>query len=99
MKNDYEQRISELESRLSQAERLANSATRDAEEAYEIAEQSAIDQSAGSSSPNAFNPGVGAVLAALQRHDQPVTNGLNASGMIILIIVRINRFIRDNPII
>ncbi len=62
MRKDYESRISDLESRLARAERLASGARRDAEEAVEVAEQTAIDQSAGSSAPNAFNPALGAVL-------------------------------------
>jgi len=62
MREDYETRISDLEDRLARAERLASGARRDAEEAIEVAEQTAIDQSAGSSAPNAFNPGLGAVL-------------------------------------
>jgi hypothetical protein len=65
MKGDYEKRIADLEERLDKAERLANSASRDAEDAVELAEQSAIDQGAGSSSPNAFNPGIGAVLTGV----------------------------------
>ncbi len=44
MRNDYEQRISDLEERL------------------DIAEQTAIDQSSGSSSSNTFNPAIGVVL-------------------------------------
>lgn len=63
MRQDYEARISELEARLSQAERQASGARRDAEDAIDLAEQTAIDQSAGSSAPNAFNPGIGAVLS------------------------------------
>jgi len=62
MRDDYESRISDLEARLVRAERAASSASRDADDAYELAEQTAIDQSAGSSSPNAFNPGIGTVL-------------------------------------
>jgi len=62
MQQDYEGRISDLEERLTQAERAARGASRDADEAYEIAEQAAIDQSSGSSAPNAFNPAIGAVL-------------------------------------
>ncbi len=62
MREDYETRIAELESRLARAEALADNARRDAGEAYDLAEQTAIDQSAGSSAPNAFNPGIGAVL-------------------------------------
>jgi len=62
MRDDYERRIADLEQRLAGAERLANRASRDAEDATELAEQTAIDQSAGSSAPNAFNPGIGAIL-------------------------------------
>jgi hypothetical protein len=63
MQEDYERRISDLEARLDTAERSARSARRDAGEAMELAEQTAIEQSAGSSSPNTFNPAVGAILA------------------------------------
>ena len=62
MRQDYERRISDLEERLASAERLAGSAARDADDAVELAEQTAIDLSAGSSAPNAFNPSIGAVL-------------------------------------
>ena len=62
MRADYEARITDLETRLARAERQAAAAGRDAEEAFELAEQTAIDQTAGSSAPNAFNPGIGAVL-------------------------------------
>ena len=62
MRQDYESRISALEERLAQTERLASGARRNAEEAIEVAEQTAIDLSAGSSAPNAFNPALGAVL-------------------------------------
>ncbi len=62
MQQDYESRINDLETRLTQAERTARGASRDAEEAYEIAEQTAIDQSSGSSAANTFNPAIGAVL-------------------------------------
>jgi hypothetical protein len=55
MREDYETRISDLEDRLARTERLASGAR-------EVAEQTAIDQSAGSSAPNAFNPALGAVL-------------------------------------
>ena len=57
MKTDYESRIAALERRLNRAER-------DADEAMEIAEQTAIDLSAGSSAANTFNPAIGAVLVA-----------------------------------
>ena len=62
LKADYENRISALEARLALAESTARSAERDAEEAFEIAEQTAIDQSAGTSAPNTFNPAIGAIL-------------------------------------
>lgn len=62
LRTDYEARISDLEQRLARAERQAKSAGRDAEDAMDLAEQTAIDQSGGSSSPNAFNPGIGAIL-------------------------------------
>lgn len=48
MRADYEQRISQLEKKL--------------DEAVELAEDAAIAQSAGSSSPSTFNPSIGAVL-------------------------------------
>jgi hypothetical protein len=59
---DYDARISDLEERLARAERQTRSAQRDADEAIELAEQTAIDQSAGSSAPNTFNPAIGAIL-------------------------------------
>ena len=62
MQQDYETRISDLEERLAQAERLASGAQDDADEAVALAEQTAIDQSSGSSAPNVFNPSIGAVL-------------------------------------
>ena len=62
VQQDYQSRIAELEERLTRAERLASGANRNAEEAYEIAEQTAIDQSSGASAPNTFNPAIGAVL-------------------------------------
>ena len=62
MRDDYERRISELEARLDGAEREARVAKRDAGEAFELAEETAIQQSPGSSSPNTFNPSIGAVL-------------------------------------
>jgi hypothetical protein len=62
MRTDYEARISALEERLATAERAARSAARDAGEAYEIAEQTAIDQGAGTTSPNIYNPAIGAIL-------------------------------------
>ncbi len=62
MKTDYELRINNLEQRLSRAEKMASGAERDAEEAIELAEQTAIDQSAGASAPNIYNPSIGAIL-------------------------------------
>jgi len=63
LSSNYESRISKLEERLAEAERAARGAERDAEEAIELAEQTAIDQSAGASAPNTFNPSIGVVLA------------------------------------
>lgn len=62
MQRDYESRISDLESRLTAAEQRARKAERDASDAFEIAEQTAIDQTSGASAANTFNPSVGAVL-------------------------------------
>lgn len=62
MRSDYDRRIKDLEERLASAERRARGAERDAEEAIELAEQTAIDQGAGSSAPNTFNPAIGAIL-------------------------------------
>jgi hypothetical protein len=59
---DYDARISNLEERLSRTERQSRSAQRDADEAFELAEQTAIDQSSGPSAPNTFNPAIGAIL-------------------------------------
>lgn len=59
---DYERRISDLEQRLAASERTAQSAGRDASEAYELAEQTAIDASAATSAPNTYNPALGAIL-------------------------------------
>jgi hypothetical protein len=59
---DYDARISDLEERLARTERQSRSAQRDADEAFELAEQTAIDQSSGSSAPNTFNPAIGAIL-------------------------------------
>lgn len=72
MRDDYEQRISELETRLAAAEREVRGARRDADEAIDVAEQTAISQSAGSSAANTFNPSIGAVLAG---HYGSVGNG------------------------
>ena len=63
-KSEYETRIGELERRLEQAERASSAASRDADAAREIAEQAAIDSASGPSAANAFNPAIGAVLAA-----------------------------------
>ena len=52
MRNDYERRISDLEARLDTAERDSRGARRDAGEAIELAEQTAIEQSSGSSAAN-----------------------------------------------
>ncbi len=62
VRQDYESRINALEERLARAERMAEGARREADEAFEIAEQTAIAQSSGSSAANAFNPAIGAVL-------------------------------------
>jgi len=62
MRVDYESRIGDLEARLAKAERAARSAARDAEDAVKLAEDTAISQGAGTSSPNAFNPAIGAAL-------------------------------------
>jgi len=62
MRENYEHRISDLEQRLDNAERDARGARRDASEAFELAEQTAIDQSFGSSAPNTFNPSIGSIL-------------------------------------
>jgi hypothetical protein len=64
MRNDYERRIADLENRLDGAERSARNASRDADEAMEIAEQTAINATAGASAQNTFNPAIGAVLVA-----------------------------------
>ena len=63
VQQDYQTRISELEIRLERAELMASDAQRDATEAFEIAEQTAIDQSSGTSAANTFNPSLGAVLS------------------------------------
>lgn len=62
MQTNYESRISALEDRLAVAERAARGAERDAEEAIELAEQTAIDQTAGASAANTYNPAIGAIL-------------------------------------
>jgi len=65
VQQDYEARISDLEIRLAKAEQLASGAKREATEAFDIAEQTAIDASAGTSAANTFNPALGAVLSGL----------------------------------
>jgi hypothetical protein len=65
VQQDYEARISELEMRLARAEQAAASASDEAAEAFEIAEETAIGQSAGASSANTFNPSLGAILSGL----------------------------------
>lgn len=62
MRDNYEHRIGDLEQRLDKAERDARGARRDAGEAIELAEQTAIEQSSGSSAPNTFNPSIGSIL-------------------------------------
>ncbi len=62
VREDYESRITDLEDRLVRAERMAQGAQRDADEAFEVAEQTAIDQTSGSSAANAFNPAIGSVF-------------------------------------
>ena len=69
IQQDYEARISDLEIRLAKAEQLASGAKREATEAFDIAEQTAIDQSAGTSAANTFNPALGAVLSGLYSVD------------------------------
>jgi hypothetical protein len=63
VQQDYEARISELEARLARAEQIAKSASRDATEAFDIAEQTAIEQSSGQTGENTFNPALGAVVS------------------------------------
>lgn len=63
VQQDYETRISDLEIRLTRAEQLASGAKRDATEAFEIAEQAAIDQTSATSAANTYNPSIGAVLS------------------------------------
>lgn len=62
MKSNYEARIADLEQRLDKAELQASGAQRSAKKAMDLAEETAIESSGGSSSPNAFNPGIGTVL-------------------------------------
>jgi len=63
VQQDYESRISDLEARLARAEQLASGAQDAATEAFEIAEETAIVQSSGTSAANTFNPALGAVLS------------------------------------
>jgi Sec-independent protein translocase protein TatA len=65
VQQDYEARINELEVRLARAEQATASASSDAAEAFEIAEETAIGQSAGTSAANTFNPSLGAILSGL----------------------------------
>ena len=62
MRTEYEARISDLESRLARSENVAQNAQMNAEEAFDIAEQSAIEQSSGLSNANTYNPEIGAIL-------------------------------------
>ncbi|MDH3587810.1 MAG: hypothetical protein OEQ74_00250 [Gammaproteobacteria bacterium] len=71
MKNDYENRIEELESRLDRAERSVVTASRDADDAVEIAEQAATDATAGASAPNIYNPAIGVVLVGRYANVDP----------------------------
>ncbi len=64
LKHDYESRIQKLERRLDKAEHQARKAERKAADAAEIAEDTAIAASSSTSSRNAFNPAIGAVLIA-----------------------------------
>ena len=64
MQRDYDSRISDLEARLAKAERQSRGAERSADEAIELAEQTAIDQTSGAASLNAFNPAIGTVFVA-----------------------------------
>ena len=63
VQQDYESRINDLEIRLTRAEQLASGAKREATEAFEIAEQTAIEQSAGIAAANTYNPSLGVVLS------------------------------------
>ena len=62
MRTEYEARISDLESRLGQSENVVQTAQASAEEAFDLAEQTAIEQSSGLSNANTFNPAIGAIL-------------------------------------
>jgi hypothetical protein len=63
IRQDYETRITDLEVRLERAEQMASGAKRDATEAFEIAEQTAIEQSSGTTAANTYNPSLGAVVS------------------------------------
>jgi len=63
VQQDYESRISDLEIRLARAEQAVRGAQRAATEAFEIAEEAAIEQSSGTSAANTFNPALGATLS------------------------------------
>jgi len=76
MKKDYASRIEELEARLDRAERSMSSASRDADQAMEIAEQTAINATAGASSPNTYNPAIGVVLVARYANVDPGWEGI-----------------------
>ena len=65
MRDDYERRIGELEARLDEAERDARGAERKAGEAIELAEETAIGQSAGSSA-NPLHAGYEAATRELE---------------------------------
>jgi hypothetical protein len=69
VQQDYESRINELEIRLARAEQAANSARSDAAEAFDIAEETAISQAAGTSAANTFNPSLGAILSGLYSNE------------------------------
>jgi hypothetical protein len=64
VQQDYDSRINDLEARLAAAERQARGAERNADDAIELAEQTAIDQTSGTASRNAFNPAIGSVFVA-----------------------------------
>jgi len=64
LQQDYESRVSDLEARLARAEQLASGAKREASEAFDIAEQTSIDQTSGGAAANTFNPSVGTTLSA-----------------------------------
>jgi hypothetical protein len=64
LRHAYEARIDALEARIAVAERDTKRARSSASEAVEMAEEIAIDMSAGSAAANAFNPAIGVVLVA-----------------------------------